>query len=121
MTDLSRYLERYTEDNEAVYVADIDAIEGDVSDAIQTLQAIAAMDAQAIVVDGGDVYDGHHWQITWRRPMRPEEIAKRERDQREAEAKRNTDRYAAERREYERLKAKFEMDPLKETPGEDDA
>lgn len=116
-TDLEDYCERVDESNRAIYVADISVLDGRISDALPLLTAIIAVDPNAIIADGGDHYDCHYWQITWHRMLRPEEIAKRERDQNESRAKRNREQYEAGRREYERLKAIYEP-PL---PQEQDA
>lgn len=53
-------------------------------------------------------YEGDDWlYVRWERKLSPEEIAKRERDEREDSARHAAMREQIERAEYARLKAKF--------------
>lgn len=102
MSEIEEYLDYVDSANFGIYKMPLR--DGDASALLPLLTAIIAIDPDAQVTD---TWEESGAKIEWKRKLRPEEIAKRERDEREYEAKRNAENYANERREYERLKAKF--------------
>lgn len=106
--NLEEHLEYVREEDQvALYRMDVSALEGSLDDVIAILTAILAIDVGAALTDTGDQWDGHHWGVSWSRALRPDEIAKRERDRCEADAKRTEAEIARERQIYERLKRKY--------------
>lgn len=93
----------------AVYHMDVDDL-GDIplADAVKELQVILAIDPEARFDVEHDYDMGTRVAIKWVRELRPEEIAKIDRDKREAQAKRATAQFEEGRRQFEALKKIYE-------------
>lgn len=111
MIDLSYYrTSAYTDIKKQFYdLSLIDLKDWVLAEAIPTFQAIVEVDPEAkIILQHGGFERRQGLLITWSRDLRPEEIQKIERDQRELAAKHAAEDYAKGRKEYERLKAIYE-------------
>lgn len=102
------------------YMMSPSELEGPLENVVAYLSKFLAPTRQNVRIDHEtDHYGSGEWlYVRWDRQLQPEEIARRERVEREASARHAADAAARERQEYERLKAKYGSDPLQDRDAE---